>query len=204
MLNGLCQSVVTLTAPGIPDIYPRGELCDLRLIDPDNRRPVEFEQRRRALTEIRPMLQWPAAERSAALRDLLEGWKDGRIKLAAIAALLDCRQRESALFARGGYQPLEFDGPQANHLLGYGRHCHGRSCFVIVGRLFASLIGDQQDVYPGASLWSDTALVPPDDRPRLLKNALTGATLSAQNNRLRLSEILCDLPAAVLLDSPRD
>lgn len=149
------------------------------------------------------MLQWPAAKRSAALHDLLEAWKDGRIKLAAIAALLDCRQREGALFARGSYQPLEFDGPQANHLLGYGRHCNGRSCFVIVGRLFASLIGDQEDVYPGTSLWSDTALVLPD-RPRLLENALTGATLSAQDNRLKLSEILCDLPAAVLLDSPRD
>src|SRR5258708_8080629 len=117
MLNGLCQSVVTLTAPGIPDIYQGGELWDLNLIDPDNRRPVDFEQRKRALAEIRPMLQCPAAERSAALRDLLEGWKEGRIKLAPIAALLDCRQRETALFARGGYHPLEFDGPPAHHPL---------------------------------------------------------------------------------------
>jgi hypothetical protein len=69
--------------------------------------------------------------------------------------------------------------------------------------LFASLIGDREDVYPGASLWSDTALVLPN-RPRLLENALTGVTLSAQDNRLKLSEILCDLPAAVLLDSPGD
>jgi (1->4)-alpha-D-glucan 1-alpha-D-glucosylmutase len=203
MLNGLCQCFVELTAPGVPDIYQGGELWDLSLIDPDNRRPVDFEERRHALAEVRPMLQWPAAKRSAALRGSLEAWKDGRIKLAVIAALLDCRQRERALFARGSYQPLEFDGPQANHLVGYGRHCDGRSCFVIVGRLFASLIGDQQDVYPGASLWSDTALVLPDGS-RLLENALTGVTLSAQDNRLKLSEILCDLPAAVLLDLPRD
>src|SRR5258708_8327048 len=99
MLNGLCQSVVTLTAPGIPDIYQGGELWDLNLIDPGNRRPVDFEQRKRALTEIRPMLQWPAAERSAALRHLLEGWEAGRIKLAAIAALIDCLHRDNALFA---------------------------------------------------------------------------------------------------------
>src|SRR5258708_12337498 len=116
MLNGLCQSVVTLTAPGIPDIYQGGELWDLNLIDPDNRRPVDFEQRKRALAEIRPMLQWPAAERSAALRDLLEGWKDGRIKLAAIAALLDCRPRATPLFPPPPPHPLQLHGPPPNQL----------------------------------------------------------------------------------------
>ena len=201
MLNGLCQCVIKLTAPGIPDIYQGGELWDLNLVDPDNRRPVDFEQRQRSLSEVRRIFQRPAAGRSTALHGLIEDWQDGRIKLAVIAALLDCRRRERALFTDGDYQPLAFDGPQANHLLGFGRRCNGRSCLVIVGRLFASLIGDQQDVYPGASLWGDTTLVLPD-RSRRFENALTGVALSAQDEELSMSEVLRDLPAAVLLGSP--
>jgi (1->4)-alpha-D-glucan 1-alpha-D-glucosylmutase len=198
LLNGLCQSVITLTAPGVPDIYQGGELWDLNLVDPDNRRPVDFEQRRRLLADARQILRKPATERSAALHALLEDWKDGRIKLAVIAALLDCRERERALFASGSYQPLEFDGPRAGHLLGYARHSHERTCLVIVGRLFAGLIGDGQAVYLGAPLWRHTALILPD-RCRRFEDVLIGRAIETQSGRLELSEILGDLPAAVLL-----
>jgi (1->4)-alpha-D-glucan 1-alpha-D-glucosylmutase len=198
VLNGLSQNVITLTAPGVPDIYQGGEVWDLSLVDPDNRRPVDFEQRRRALVEVRHIFEEPAAERADALQALLETWQDGRIKLAVIAALLDCRERERALFALGGYQPLEFDGAQAGRLLGYARHGHDQACLVVVGRLFAGLIGDRQAVYPGGALWSDTALVLPD-RYRRFEDVLTGKMFAAEGGRLAVSEILGDLPAAVLL-----
>jgi (1->4)-alpha-D-glucan 1-alpha-D-glucosylmutase len=198
VLNSLCQSVITLTAPGVPDIYQGGELWDFNLVDPDNRRPVDFEQRRRLLSEVRHILRKPASERATALRALLETWQDGRIKLAVMAALLDCRERERTLFAHGGYQPLEFDGPALHHLLGYARQGHDRTCLVIVGRMFAGLIGDRQAFYPGETLWNDTALVLPN-KCRHFEDVLTGRTVAAQGERLALSEILGDLPAAVLL-----
>jgi (1->4)-alpha-D-glucan 1-alpha-D-glucosylmutase len=197
VLNSLCQSVITLTAPGVPDIYQGGELWDFNLVDPDNRRPVDFERRRRLLSEARHILRKPASERATALQALLETWQDGRIKLAVVAALLDCRERERTLFAGSSYQPLEFDGPAMDHLLGYARQGHDRTCLVIVGRLFAGLIGDRQVSYPGGTLWSDTALVLPN-KCRHFEDALTGRTLAAQGERLALSEVLGDLPAAVL------
>lgn len=203
VLNGLCQTVITLTAPGVPDIYQGGELWDLNLVDPDNRRPVDFEQRRRLLTEVRHALQKPAAERAAALQALLGTWQDGRIKLAVIAALLGCREQERALFASSSYQPLEFQGLAAGHLLGYARQDHDRTCLVIVGRLFAGLIGDRQAIYPGGTLWHDTALVVPGTG-RHFEDVLTGRTVAAQGEGLTLSEILGDLPAAVLLSRAPD
>ena len=101
---------VTLTAPGVPDIYQGGELWDLNLVDPDNRRPVDFEERRRLLAETQHVLEQPFSKRAAALRAMLKTWQDGRIKLAVITALLGCRERERALFAQGSYQTLFTDG----------------------------------------------------------------------------------------------
>ena len=198
VLNGLAQSVIMLTAPGVPDIYQGGELWDLSLVDPDNRRPVDFEHRRRLLAEVRHVLGRPVAERAAALQALLEAWQDGRIKLAVMAALLDCRERERRLFTDGGYQPLAFDGPAAGHLLGYARQSPDRTCLVVVGRLFAALVGDRPVVYPGEVLWSDTALVLPDGHGHF-EDVLTSRTIAAQGKRLAVSAILGDLPAAVLL-----
>jgi (1->4)-alpha-D-glucan 1-alpha-D-glucosylmutase len=203
LLNSLCQSVITLTAPGVPDIYQGGELWDFNLVDPDNRRPVDFEQRRRLLADVRQILRKPATERSAALHTLLEEWKDGRIKLAVIAAILHCRERERALFLHGSYQPLEFDGPQAGHLLGYARQSHAQICLVIIGRLFAGLIGNGQAVYDGASLWRDTAL-PLPDACRQFDDVLTGRAIETQSGRLEISEVLGGLPAAVLLGPSGD
>jgi (1->4)-alpha-D-glucan 1-alpha-D-glucosylmutase len=203
VLNGLCQSVITLTAPGVPDIYQGGELWDLDLVDPDNRRTVDFEQRRRLLSEVRHVLEKPVAQRAAALQAFLETWQDGRIKLAVIAALLGCREQERVLFAGNSYQPLEFQGPAAGHLLGYARQDHDRTCLVIVGRLFAGLIGDRQAIYPGGTLWDDTDLVVPGTCRRF-EDALTGRTVAAQGERLTVSAILGDLPAAVLLGRAPD
>jgi (1->4)-alpha-D-glucan 1-alpha-D-glucosylmutase len=202
-LNGLAQCVVSLTAPGVPDIYQGGELWDLNLVDPDNRRPVDFDQRRRLLAEMKDVFREPAAERGAALRGLLETWQDGRIKLAVMAGLLGCRERERALFTQGGYQPLTFDGAQAGHLLGFARQSHDRTCLVVVGRLFARLVGERRVLYPGGELWSDTALVLPDGHRRF-EDALTGRTIAAQGDRLAVSQILGDLPIAVLLGRAPD
>jgi (1->4)-alpha-D-glucan 1-alpha-D-glucosylmutase len=198
MLNGLCQSVIAQTAPGVPDIYQGSELWNLDMVDPDNRRPVDFERRRRQLEEIRHIARLPAPERCAALRDMLREWSSGRVKLALIAATLECRRQEWALFAQGDYWPLQFSGAQAGHVFGFARYHKGRWALVVAGRLFAGLIGSRQGTYPGAPLWRDTVLVLPH-AAKFFQSALTGRTVYAQNERLEVSEILDDLPAAVLL-----
>src|SRR5262249_451198 len=141
MLNGLCQIVLAQTAPGVPDIYWGGELWDLDMVDPDNRRAVDFDSRRRCLAEIRYILGFPVPERRAVLRQMLTNWADGRIKLALIAATLEVRRRERSLFVHGDYRPLEFSGSLVNHLLGFAYHYEGRWALIVAGRLFVGMIG---------------------------------------------------------------
>ena len=99
MLNSLSQLVVTLTAPGVPDTYQGCDLWDFNMVDPDNRRPVDFELRQRMLAEIM------GADRGTPLRDSLGNWQDGKIKLAIAAALLRCRREHVDLFRQGSYEP---------------------------------------------------------------------------------------------------
>lgn len=187
VLNSLSQLVVTLTAPGVPDIYQGCDLWDFNMVDPDNRRPVDFGRRRRMLTEV------TAADRHALLRDGLENWQDGRIKLAIAAALLRCRREHADLFRHGSYEPITIEGPLSHHVIAFRRRDGASSCIVIAGRLFARMLGDQAR-YDGAAIWQDARITLPDG-PELLTNVLTGAMVS----ELQLSVILADVPVAVLL-----
>jgi malto-oligosyltrehalose synthase/4-alpha-glucanotransferase len=192
MLNSLGQTVLTLTAPGVPDIYQGGDLWDLNMVDPDNRRPVDFELRRRMLAGILTTEE----QRRDRIRDWLASWHDGRIKLAAVSALLRCRRQHGELFRQGSYEPLAVEGPLSHHVIAFTRRDANKSCTVIAGRLFARLMGDQP-AYDGAALWGDTR-IERRDIPDTLTNVLTGETLSNAAG-IRLGEALADLPVAVLL-----
>jgi (1->4)-alpha-D-glucan 1-alpha-D-glucosylmutase len=186
VLNSISQTVLALTAPGVPDIYRGGVLWDLSMVDPDNRRPVDFDLRQRMLAEVDQDLQ---------IREWMTAWQDGRIKLAIVAALLRCRRQYPEVFSRGSYEPIAFEGPLSNHLLGFTRRNGSHRCIVVVGRLFARLLGDAP-AYSGAA-WGD-ARVEAAAAPESMTNLLTGETVATAAG-LRLSDILADLPAAVLL-----
>jgi (1->4)-alpha-D-glucan 1-alpha-D-glucosylmutase len=190
MLNSLSQAVLALTAPGVPDIYQGGGSWDLNMVDPDNRRPIDFALRRRMLDEI---LQ-AEGDRRERIREWLAAWPDGRIKLAVVSALLRCRRTSSGLFARGSYEPLGIQWPHAHHFVGFARRDSGQTCIVIAARLFARLLGEHAS-YRGA-VWGDAQLELPD-APQRVTNVLTGETMQCGAS-LRLSELLADLPAAVL------
>ena len=118
--NSLVQTVCKLTAPGVPDIYQGCELWDLALVDPDNRRPVDFALRETAMKDLAARLEAPE-KRAALFTTLMDEWQGGRAKLAATAILLRLRRDEPELFANGDYQPLVIEGERSDWAFGYMR-----------------------------------------------------------------------------------
>jgi (1->4)-alpha-D-glucan 1-alpha-D-glucosylmutase len=131
--NSLVQTVAKLTAPGVPDIYQGCELWDFNLVDPDNRRPVDFARRAAAMDGLARRLD--DLDRRAELFDaLLREWPDGRIKLATTALLLALRRSDPELFAEGDYQPIVVEGDESDWAFGYMRACGNRRVAVLVAR----------------------------------------------------------------------
>jgi (1->4)-alpha-D-glucan 1-alpha-D-glucosylmutase len=188
-LNGLSQTALTLTAPGVPDLYQGSDLWDLNMVDPDNRRPVDFESRRQMLAEC----MVDEASRRQLVRNWLAHWRDGRIKLALVSALLRCRRRHADLFREGSYEPIAIDSP---HLIAFARRNGDQACVVIAGRLFARLMRDSS-FYDGTALWAGLQ-VEVRELPASLTNVLTGQAFSSAAG-LNVSDVLADLPVAVLI-----
>ena len=183
MLNSLAQVAIKLTCPGVPDVYQGCEKWDLSLVDPDNRRPVDFEDRRRGLNGADN--DWPA---------LLERWSDGGVKLALTHRLLRLRQELPALFTSGAYVPLDGGGPRAGHVVGFERVHRRQKVAVVVGRFFAKLSDGDPQAY-GPACWEDSWVALPDARA----DVLSGRTLRASNGKLGLADAFRSLPVAVLV-----
>jgi (1->4)-alpha-D-glucan 1-alpha-D-glucosylmutase len=120
----LVQIVLKLTSPGVPDIYQGNELWDFSLVDPDNRRPVDYALRSKHLQ---------ACDTSSP-GDLLKSWEDGRIKLRVIRALLQHRRRYPELFSRGSYHPIQINGPMAHRFISFLRE-DGQERFLVVAKI---------------------------------------------------------------------
>jgi len=129
--NSLVQTVLKLTAPGVPDTYQGSELWDFSLVDPDNRRPVDYAARAAALGKMASALASPE-QRGALFGELMESWRDGRVKLATIALLLGLRGERPKLFAEGGYRPIEIEGDDSGFALGFQRGAGEESLAVVV------------------------------------------------------------------------
>jgi len=143
--NGLSQLVLKLTSPGIPDIYQGCELLDLSLVDPDNRRPIDFAKRARLLEALESLLDRPEP---SAIREMIDSAEE-RAKLFVMVRLLRFRQAHPALFS-GSYWPLEPEGPAGAHFLAYAREADGEALVVLVPRFPATL--EQREG------WNETAV----------------------------------------------
>jgi (1->4)-alpha-D-glucan 1-alpha-D-glucosylmutase len=178
-INGLSQTLLRLTSPGVPDLYQGTEFWDQSLVDPDNRRPVDFAARNAALARNTP----PA--------DLLATWRTGAIKQAVIARALTLRAHLPALFAKGAYEKLEATGPAAAHVLAFARRHKKHTVIVAVTRLAAGLITDTPLV--PAEAWADTTLKLPgfDWLDVLNGGPLTTTTIAA-------ADLFATLPIALL------
>lgn len=181
-INSLSQTLLKLTAPGVPDIYQGNELWDFSLVDPDNRRPVDYELRRHLLHSLG----------EATPEDLLGNWRDGRIKLFLTQRLLTFRREHRALFARGNYQALQLRGEFADCAIAFARSHESQTIAVVVPR-FSSRIGFP----PIGELWRETGLALPPDIGRT-RDLFTGKEFEPAAD-LPLAQIFAQLPFAVIV-----
>jgi (1->4)-alpha-D-glucan 1-alpha-D-glucosylmutase len=198
-LNGLSMMVIKLTSPGVPDIFQGNETLDYSLVDPDNRRPVDYERRAQMLAELRATAAAAGTNTGDAARALLDSAWDGRAKMWVVLRALDLRRRTPELFERGDYVPAKVAGAREQHALAYARR-HGESgLLVVAARMFASLSGDVGSAPLGAETWLDTS-VDTTALPAgaMLTDVLTGARVRANGGRLDLARVFRYFPGAIL------
>ncbi len=196
MVNSFTQTLLRCTLPGVPDLYQGTDLWDFSLVDPDNRRPVDYDLRARLLAE---------GSRDVAM-DLSESaWRSGAVKQALIHRLLLARQRTPAPFAAGALHPLLAEGAQADHVLAYVRQHEGQTALIVGARTCALSLTGYVSGNPGEAraFWAGTALRLPAGSPVLsLHDALTGRRVRPDaDGLLPLSEVLRDGPAALCLSA---
>ncbi|SMF06612.1 MULTISPECIES: malto-oligosyltrehalose synthase [unclassified Pseudomonas] len=186
-LNGLVQTLLRMTVPGVPDLYQGNEYWDFSLVDPDNRRPVDYALRRRTLDDATT----PA--------ELLAHWRDGRIKQALIARVLDCRQAHAELFRRGAYLPLNVQGRHADKVLAFARLGDDERAIVIAPRLASSLLGGAPTPLIPAHNWDDTRLILPFALSPANSTGLFSSAAVSPTKELLLSAVLSEFPVNVLI-----
>ncbi len=187
-INGLTQTLLRLTSPGVPDLYQGTEFWDFSLVDPDNRRPVDYAARDEALSA------------SASPTELLRSWRDGRVKQAIIARSLDYRRRAPGLFAHGNFQKLRVEGTLADHAIAFARIHEGRACVIAATRLAAKLGGSHGDrPVVATSAWEETTIsLPRNLTERRMIDVFGGEGYTGTSGRLIVGKVLADLPVALL------
>ncbi|MBA3034510.1 MAG: malto-oligosyltrehalose synthase [Gammaproteobacteria bacterium] len=199
LINSLAQALVKLVSPGVPDIYQGCELWQFNLVDPDNRRPIDFVRRNELLAEVKALVDAPPAQWPQRLQPLVTNMADGRIKLYTHWQSLSLRARWPEVFRDGDYLPLTVSGAGAMHACAFARRHAGRTLIALVPRLPARLLGDHHALPLGAEVWGDTAIELPDDLAELeWDNALTGEHHPASRN-LALGQLLNCFPVALLV-----
>jgi (1->4)-alpha-D-glucan 1-alpha-D-glucosylmutase len=193
-LSSLAQVALKCAAPGVPDVYQGTELWDLSLVDPDNRRPVDFERRARALAEIDAELAKGPEARAALARRLSspEGLHDGRAKLLLLKTALHLRQALRELFLEGEYLPLAAEGPLARHVFAFARATTRRALVCAVPRLVLRPL----EAGGGRIRW-EGALPLVGGLPRRWRDAVTGNALAG--DALPLHALFADFPVALLV-----
>ncbi|MFK0311091.1 malto-oligosyltrehalose synthase [Pseudomonas sp. NPDC090233] len=186
-LNGLVQTLLRCTVPGVPDLYQGNEYWDFSLVDPDNRCAVDYACRRRTLDDATP-----AAE-------LLAHWRDGRIKQALLARVLDCRQAHAELFRRGAYLPLTVQGKHADKVLAFARLGEEHRAIVVAPRLASGLLGGAAIPLIPAQNWDDTRVILPFAVSPANAMGLFPSAVVSPSKELMLSAVLAEFPVNVLI-----
>jgi len=195
MVNGLAQVTLKLTSPGIPDIYQGCELWDFSMVDPDNRRDVDFDLRARLLQAIRRDADSP--ERVRFAQELLGSWPDGRIKMFVTWSLLQLRKVHAATFLNGAYRPLRAGGRHGNSLLAYARD----QIVVVAPRLVYPLLRRTEDGMPHLDFTNEYVALTAK-LPRNYRNVFTNEEIRAEGSRrqrLDGATLLRNFPVAVLV-----
>lgn len=198
LFNSLSQTLLKMTAPGVPDIYQGNELFHLSLVDPDNRRPADYEVRKNTLAAF--VQSAPSRE---ALPDLLAGSNLRSAKLYLTWKTLNTRKEHSSLFQRGDYIPLLPTGENSNHVVAFARHHENRSAIIAVPRLCATLLRDTYQTISDPAVWGDTSLEIPTFGARCYHNVFTGECIpNADAGRLPIATLFRYFPVALLISEP--
>jgi (1->4)-alpha-D-glucan 1-alpha-D-glucosylmutase len=196
LLNSLTQTLCKLTAPGVPDVYQGNELWDFSLVDPDNRRPVDYARRRALLAELQ--------QGTVPVRELAHRLEDGRGKLLVTWKALQLRRANPLLFRDGAYRRLRVRGEHANNIVAFARRLAGKSVIVIAPRLYRRLLAGRDGLPLGAEVWSDTLIELPREQRGLheLSGVLDGRSVAAAHHGesfgVLAAEALADFPVALL------
>ncbi|MEN0038560.1 MAG: malto-oligosyltrehalose synthase [Cellvibrio sp.] len=191
-LNSVGQTLLRLTTPGVPDLYQGNEFWDFSLVDPDNRRPVDFQTRVNAL-----------ADKLTEPDERVNQWRNGLIKQHLIAEVLAFRKAHPKLFLHGDYQPLHVEGAQAERVIAFARHFQGKYLIVVVPRLAVNLLAGSPTPYIAPEQWGDTRLILPDSLVDVRFTAVFSRhPLSAEHGCLKLASVLTDFPVNILYSIP--
>ncbi|MGC2696161.1 MAG: malto-oligosyltrehalose synthase [Candidatus Angelobacter sp.] len=196
-INSLAQRLLMIASPGNPDIYQGTELWDLSLVDPDNRRPVDYELRQRLLTELDRRAE--SGNLPELCAELLNNYQDGRIKMWTTMQALRLRRDWRELFHQGKYRPLHANGPKQQHVVAFAREHNNQVAIIAVPRLSYTLAGGAL-LTPLGELWGSTELPVPPRTTEFLENVFTGEKIKVSGNRsLLCHELFGHFPVALLI-----
>lgn len=203
MLNSLSQTLIKLTSPGIPDLYQGTELWDFSLVDPDNRRPVNYDKRMSLLKQLKTSANELKDNPQQLSKMLLDDMQDGHIKLYIIWKALDIRRNYESIYKEGDYYPLKVEGEMQNHICAFARIKDDQMFITIAPRFFHTLITEQETIPIGEAVWKNTYAELPSNAPRRWTNVLTGETISSKqesdSTRILIKELFQYFPYALLV-----
>ena len=209
LYNALSQVLLKLTVPGVPDIYQGQELWDFSLVDPDNRRWVDYVQRRKMLARLQKSVGRKDRSLLVLSRRLARNPRDPSLKMFVTWRVLQFRRRHADLFRHGEYIPLDVDGVKADHICAFARRLPSASkterkmVVVLAPRLLAKLtlpLANIGSIPPpvGHDVWADTRIIAENLESAQLQNLFTGQTYSLENSIIPVADCLLDFPVALL------
>ena len=208
IVHSLAQTLLKLASPGVADVYQGAESWEFSMVDPDNRRPVDFASRASTLDRIKAALA-SGKSRSEVARGLYEAPEDGAIKLYLVWTLMNHRRTNADLYLRGSYRAVESVGDHKEHVVALQRGFMGRNVLALAPRLVATLMGDDATKAPiGPEVWGDTEWVLPDVSSSRWRDILTDRIIESvirdDKRLLRVADVFVDLPLALLIEEPDD
>ncbi len=192
LFNTLSRTLVKITVPGVPDFYQGTEFFDLNLVDPDNRRPVNYRSREETLYDL-------IAAAPEEIHRYLDKWPDGKVKFYLTQKALALRNRNRRLFEKGAYIPLETGGPFKRHILAFARKKENTWCVTAVPRFLTGMV-NENEMPLGDDIWRDTTVFLPPEAPSVWQNALTGDPLATEKAALPAGKLFARFPAALIID----
>jgi len=192
IFNSLSQTLIKMTVPGIPDFYQGSELWDLNLVDPDNRRPVDFAGRE----ELLNFIDNNQKDKNKLFEYLLSDMKNGAVKLYLIRKVMAARRRYPTLFNEGKYSHINSSGEFGKNVISFMRKNENHIAVIIAPR-FITEVTEQNKLPLGKKIWENTFIRVPFETDKL-ENVITDA-ITGGGTTLQIGEILKEFPVALLI-----